>query len=128
MTSRKKNTPTIRDVAKRAGVSQSTASRTLTQRGYASDGVRERVLHAAEELGYKPHALASSLRMQTTKTAGLLIGDMINPFYAHLADGVLDRAQESGFHVILSAHGENPGRRRIDAEGHIPARQRPPGC
>lgn len=66
------------------------------------------MLRAARELGYRPHAVARSLRMQRTNTLGLLIGDIINPFYAHLADGVLDCAQQSGYHVILSAHGENP--------------------
>jgi LacI family transcriptional regulator len=99
---------TINDVARRAGVSQATASRAFGGRGYASAEVKEKVLRAATELGYRPHAVARSLRMQRTNTMGLLIGDIINPFYAHLADGVLDCAQQSGYHVILSAHGENP--------------------
>ena len=116
MVNREIKTPTIRDVAKLAGVSQSTTSRALTRRGYASQEVRERVLQAANQLGYKPHALASSLRKQTTQTIGLLIGDIINPFYAHLADGVLDGAQEMGFHVILSAHAENPAEEQSSLE------------
>jgi LacI family transcriptional regulator len=99
---------TINDVAQRAGVSQATASRAFGGRGYASAEVKKKVFQAARELGYRPHAVARSLRMQRTNTIGLLIGDIINPFYAHLADGVLECAQQSGYHVILSAHGENP--------------------
>jgi LacI family transcriptional regulator len=99
---------TLREVAARAGVAVATASRALSGQGYASSGVRVRVRKAARELGYKPHALARSLKMQRTNTVGLLIGDIVNPFYAYLADGVLDRAKESEYHVILCAHGENP--------------------
>ena len=103
---------TINDVARRAGVAQATASRAFGARGYVSAAVKEKVLKAAGELGYRPHAVARSLRMQRTNTMGLLIGDIINPFYAHLADGVLERAQQAGYHVILSAHGENPAMER----------------
>jgi LacI family transcriptional regulator len=112
LSSDEKKAATIRDVAARAGVAVATASRALSGSGYSSSDVRKRVRRAARELGYKPHALARSLRMQRTNTVGLLIGDIVNPFYAYLADGVLDRAMRSGYHVILCAHGENPATER----------------
>jgi len=107
---------TIREVAKLAGVSQSTASRAFTGSGYASPETRERVLKAAKELGYTPHAIARSLRLHKSKTIGLMIGDIINPFYAQLADGVLEKANQEGYQVILSAHGEDPKRERKTLE------------
>jgi LacI family transcriptional regulator len=103
-----KKTVTIRDVAALADVSVATASRALSGHGYVSSEVKQRVHDAARELGYKPHALARSLRLQRTNTVGLMIADIVNPFYAYLADGVLDCAKPLGYHVILCAHNEDP--------------------
>lgn len=98
---------TIRDVATRANVSLATASRALNGGGYASEDAKQRVLLAARELGYKPNAAARSLKLQRTKTVGLMVADIINPFYAYLADGVLACAKRLGYHVILSATNED---------------------
>jgi LacI family transcriptional regulator len=99
---------TIREVATRAGVSVATASRALNGGGYASEETKQRVNLAARELGYKPNAAARSLKLQRTKTVGLMVADVINPFYSYLADGVLACAKRLGYHVILSATNEDP--------------------
>ena len=59
---------TVADVAKRAGVSVSTAARVLSGTGYASEETRRLVLEAASELGYVPNQIARSLRTRQTRT------------------------------------------------------------
>ncbi|MFZ6029202.1 MAG: LacI family DNA-binding transcriptional regulator [Chloroflexota bacterium] len=93
--------PTIRDVAKLAGVAPITASRVINNSGYASEGVRRRVRQAAEQLGYTPNALARSLRSKQTHTLALVLSDITNPFWTTVARGVEDVASEAGFNVIL---------------------------
>ncbi len=103
-----KYTATITDVAKKSGVSQATVSRVLSGSGYASEDTRNKVVEAAKELHYKPHGLARRLAQSVNTTIGLIITDMINPFYAYLADGVLDCARQLGYQVIVSATDEEP--------------------
>ncbi len=92
---------TIKDVARRAGVGVSTASRVLRGEGYASAEVRQKVELAAKELDYVPNLIAQSMRGRPTRTIGLLIYDILNPFFANLATGVEDAAHEHGFNVIM---------------------------
>lgn len=104
-----KNTSvTIKDVATLAGVSLATASRALSGRGYVSEETKEAVLNAAKQLSYKPHAAARSLKLQKTNTIGLVITDVINPFYSYLANGALMASQQLDYHLILCATSENP--------------------
>ncbi len=107
-----KSTTTIKDVADYAGVSQATASRALSGRGYVSLETKQRVEEAAKELVYKPSGLARSLKLKRTDTIGLMITDIVNPFYAFLAAGVLQCANNLGFHVILCATDEDPDMER----------------
>ncbi|MFF3935077.1 LacI family DNA-binding transcriptional regulator [Streptomyces phaeofaciens] len=94
-------TPTIRDVAERAGVSKSLVS--LVLRG--AEGVRpekrQAVLAAVEELGYRPNAAARSLSERRTRTVGVLLNDMRNPWFVDLIDGLQSRLYDSGLHVLL---------------------------
>ncbi|MCX4997362.1 LacI family DNA-binding transcriptional regulator [Streptomyces longwoodensis] len=94
--------PTIRDVAARAGVSKSLVS--LVLRG--SDSVRPEkraaVLAAVEELGYRPNAAARSLSERRTRTVGVLLNDLRNPWYVDLLDGLNTRLYDSGLHVLLA--------------------------
>jgi LacI family transcriptional regulator len=93
--------PTIRDVAKLAGVAPITASRVISNSGYASDEVRQRVTKAVEQLGYVPNFLARSLRSKRTRTLALVLTDITNPFWTTVARGVEDAASEEGYHVIF---------------------------
>ncbi len=95
----------IKDVARLAGVSVSTASRVVRGEGYTSEEVRAKVERAAAELHYVPNALARSMRGRPTRTISFLVYDIVNPFFANLAAGVEDAAHEQGFTVVIcSSH------------------------
>lgn len=93
--------PTLKDVARAAGVSQSTTSRALSGEGYVATEVRERILAVAEKLNYVPHAMARSLRKQDSRTLGVLVSDLRNTFYADLAAGIVASARSLGYTVML---------------------------
>ena len=93
--------PTLRDVARRAGVAPITVSRAINDSGYVSVKTRARVEKAVEELGYVPNRLARSLRLKRTQTLALVVTDITNPFWTTVARGVEDAAQDAGFNVIL---------------------------
>lgn len=92
---------TLKDVARAAGVSQSTTSRAMSGEGYVAASVRERVLAHAEELGYVPHAMARSLRKQVSRAVGVLVSDLRNTFYADLAAGIAARARSLGYTMMV---------------------------
>lgn len=92
---------TIKDVAKLAGVSTSTTARALSGEGYVAAEVRARVRAIADEVGYVPHAMASNLRKQQSRSIGVIVSDLRNPFYADLAAGVGRRASERGYTMVL---------------------------
>lgn len=92
---------TLRDVARRAGVSTMTVSRVVNRTGYVRPETRKRVEAAVVELGYVPNTLARSLRFKRTKTLALVMTDITNPFFTTLARGVEDVASDHGFNVIF---------------------------
>src|SRR5437868_12840226 len=83
---------TIGDVAKRAGVSDATVSRVLSNKPYVRAQVRERVLSAVAELGYHPSRVARSLRNSRSSIIGLIISDIQNSFFTALVRAVEDVA------------------------------------
>jgi LacI family transcriptional regulator len=99
--------PTIPDVARRAGVSTATAARALGHYGAVSEAAREAVLAAAEELGYQRNELARAMITGRTHTIGLVIADIDNPFFAGAARGVSDAARAAGYEVILTNTDED---------------------
>lgn len=94
--------PTLRDVAKFAGVSKATAARVVNG---ATDMVREetrqRVMSAVRQLGYERHAIAGSLRSERTYMIALSIPDITNPFWPEVARGVQDSVEQAGYTVVL---------------------------
>jgi LacI family transcriptional regulator len=110
VSARKTGTPTVRDVARRAGVSTSTISHVLNQTRFVSDELRERVLSAMRELNYEPNAAARMLTRQRSDTIGLIVSDIRNPFFASVARGVEDVAQEHGYTVVLCNSDEDLAR------------------
>jgi LacI family transcriptional regulator len=92
---------TIKDVAKLAGVSTSTTARALSGEGYVAAEVRERVRTIADDVGYVPHAMASNLRKQQSRSIGVIVSDLRNAFYADLAAGIGRRASEHGYTMVL---------------------------
>jgi LacI family transcriptional regulator len=93
--------PTLREVAERAGVAVSTASRALN-RGSVSDTLRTRVLASAGELGYRPHSLALSLRTGATKTVGFLVSDIANPILGRMVRGAVSYVDAGGYGLLLA--------------------------
>ncbi len=93
--------PTIRDVAKLAGVAPITVSRVINNTGYISDSTRKRVTAAIKKLGYVPNSLARSLRSRRTGMLALIVTDITNPFFTLIARGVEDTANDAGFSVIF---------------------------
>lgn len=97
--------PTLKDIARAAGVSPSTAARALSKQGYVGEAANKRVLAAADRLGYVPHVLARSLRQQVSRSVGVLVSDLRNPFYADLASGIGRQARARGYTMMLSEDG-----------------------
>ncbi|MFP3275518.1 MAG: LacI family DNA-binding transcriptional regulator, partial [Paraburkholderia sp.] len=98
----------IKDVAQAAGVSVTTVSRVLSNNGPVRDAVRQRVLSAIEQLGYRPNAAARRLRSGDTATIGLIVSDVRNPFFTEVSRAVEDAAYQQGLRVILCNTDENP--------------------
>jgi DNA-binding LacI/PurR family transcriptional regulator len=96
------STPTIRDVADRAGVSKSLVSLVLRGSAGVRPEKREAVLAAVEALGYRPNAAARSLSERRTHTVGVLLNDLRNPWFVELLDGLNGRLYDSGMHVLLA--------------------------
>jgi len=92
---------TIYDIARKAGVSTATVSKVLNNTGRIGEKTRKRILEISRELNYQPNVLASALTGKKTYTIGLLIPDLVNPFFAELARNVEDRAHERGFSVMI---------------------------
>ena len=93
--------PTIRDVARLAGVAPITVSRVINKTGYSSEETRLRVESAIQELGYIPNAIARSFRWKQTGMLALILTDITNPFWTTVARGVEDVASDQGFNVVL---------------------------
>jgi len=98
---------TMRDVAKRAGVSVATVSRVLNDSGYVNEDTRKTVEAAIEEMKFKPNSVARSLFKKQSKTIGLIVPDINNPFFPQLARAVEDVTNESDFTVILCNSDDN---------------------
>jgi LacI family transcriptional regulator len=92
---------TLADVAKRAGVSASTASRALNGRGELSDRTRAAVADAARALQFQPSQLARSLRTSTTHTVGFVVPDVSSPFYAAALKGAQTTLHDAGYRTLL---------------------------
>ncbi|MFT4040777.1 MAG: LacI family DNA-binding transcriptional regulator [Thermomicrobiales bacterium] len=99
--------PTIHDVARQAGLSVATVSRTLSGRGYVSERSRASVLQAVDTLGYVPNGLARGLKTQRSGLIALLVPEIMNSFYTTLSRGVEDVANAHGLQVILGNTDES---------------------
>lgn len=94
---------TIKDVAKKAGVSISTASYALNDRPNVHPQTRERVLKAAEELNYFPNAHARNLKSQKSRNIGVFINGFGGPIYSDLLEGINLELQKKNYNIIVSS-------------------------
>ena len=97
---------TIDDVAEAAGVSRQTVSRALNDKGEIGVSTKQRVLDAALELGYRPSRFARGLVRQDTFSVGLVIPDLLNPFFTEVAAAALEAARGRGWHVVVYDTGD----------------------
>jgi len=97
----------IKEVAKLAGVSVATVSRVLNDKGYVGQRTREMVEQAIKELNYKPNEVARSLFKKQSSTIGLIVPDIMNPYFPELARAVEDTASKFGYNVILCNSDED---------------------
>jgi len=100
---------TLADIAREAGTSQSTASRALSGRGYVAADVRERLLAAAERLGYVPDASAQTLKQKTSRIVGVVVSDLENHFYGGLAAGIEQTLREADYRMVLVGDNSESG-------------------
>lgn len=99
------NRPTIHDVARVAGVSKSTVSRVLNERGYASPETIEQVQRAIDELNYVPHASARSLVKRRTNALGLAVNELVALFTISLLSGIDAVARSRRYNLLIAATG-----------------------
>ena len=92
---------TIKDVAKMANVSVATVSRYLNNNGYVGLKSKEAIEQAIRTLDYKPNLIARSLSTKQMQTIGLIVPDIMNPFFPELARAIEDTALNAGYTVIL---------------------------
>jgi LacI family transcriptional regulator len=98
------------DVAREAGVSLMTVSRVVNNKSEVSSKTREKVLEIIDHLGYRPSGIARGLVTQHTRTFGIVVPDISNPFFAKLVRGAEQEAYSSGYSVFLCNTDEDPNR------------------
>lgn len=96
-----RRSPTILDVASRAGVSKSTVSNVIRGVIGVSDETRSKVESAIKQLGYRPNNLARQLVQRRTNILGVIVGDLANPFYAEMAKSVERHAAARGYTAMF---------------------------
>ncbi|QEM83956.1 LacI family DNA-binding transcriptional regulator [Halomonas binhaiensis] len=97
----RKRTITSRDVAERAGVSQSAVSRCFSPKASISEKTKNKVLKAAKELGYRPNSIARSLITRSSRTIALVLSHLDNMFYPLVIEKASLRFQAEDYHLLL---------------------------
>jgi LacI family transcriptional regulator, galactose operon repressor len=96
----------LSDISRHAGVSIATCSRVLNGSAHpVSEATRTRVLNAAQELGYAPSALARALVTRSSRIIGVIVGDIVDPYFAEIARGVDDVAGPAG-HLTMVCNAD----------------------
>ena len=92
---------TLKDVAKEAGLTVTTVSRVLNNRGYISDNARQRVAAAIEKLNYRPNELARSLQNKSSNTIGVIVPHIRHPYFAEMISNLENEAHKKGYKILL---------------------------
>ena len=108
--------PTMSDVARLAGVGTMTVSRVLSGTVPVSKETTRRVQTAVEQLQYRPNELARAFRGQKSRSIGLIIPYLYDPFFANCAHAVTTVAKEHGYSVIITTSNEDPNTEYAEAE------------
>jgi LacI family transcriptional regulator len=99
---------TLREVARQAGVSVSTASRVLNDQPFVRSEVRERVMLVSRELGYRPDVAARSMRTGTTGAIALVVSDISNPLFATIAKSADEALSPRGYSLMVANSSNDP--------------------
>ncbi|UTX49369.1 LacI family DNA-binding transcriptional regulator [Chryseobacterium sp. MA9] len=99
----------IKDIAKLAGVSVATVSYVLNRKEgqRISEETRKKIFEIAETINYTPNKIAKSLKTNKTKLLGLIVADISNDFYSHMARNLEDKALKLGYTLIIGSSDEN---------------------
>jgi LacI family transcriptional regulator len=100
----------LRDIAKHAGVSVGTASNVLNRPGLVAPETVKRVQQVMEELGYIPNGYVKQMSVGHSRTLGLVVPNVFNPFFAEVARGVEDAAAKKNYAVFICNTDESPDR------------------
>ena len=92
---------TIVDVARLAGVTPTTVTRVINNRGYISEKTKKRVQEAMDELGYQPNEIARSLTKQKSNTIGVIVPHISHPYFAKLISNLENEAAKKDYKIIL---------------------------
>ncbi len=109
---------TIKDIAEKCGVSKGTVDRALNNRSGVNEKTKAFILKTAEEMGYHPHYLATSLVTGKTKSIGVVVFDLHNTFFAQLLDAISNKAKEYDYFVYITLTDKNPSQ-EIECIEHL---------
>ena len=93
---------TLKDVAAQCGLTVTTVSRVLNNRGYISDETRAKVYAAMEELNYKPNEVARSLSKKSTNTIGVIVPHIRHPYFSEMISNIENCASKKGYKILLA--------------------------
>lgn len=109
----------LRDVAKKAGVSTATVSRALSGAANVRPRTRTKVLRAAQELRYRPNRHARDLRGRRSRTVGLVVSNLENPFFLDKFHYLEAEAVRQGYEVVVESTGYDPHRLQESLDGML---------
>src|SRR3982074_1400007 len=98
----------MKDIAKDLGVSVITVSKVLRDHPDIGEETRERVLARVKELDYRPNLAARSLVTGRTYLVGLVVPDLLHPFFAEIAKAISEKLKGQGYYLIVSSSEEDP--------------------
>ena len=96
---------TIKDIAKKAGVSYATVSRALNNKVDVNQETRRQIIKIAKQMGYRPNVIAQNLVNQRTNTLALIVPDVSNPFFGDISRSITDQANAEGYFVTICNTG-----------------------
>lgn len=104
---------TLRDIAQAVGVTEATVSNAINHRGKMSEATRQRILTAVEQMNYTPNTNARNLAVHRSRTIGVVVPNLANPFYGTLVRQIVSLCEANGYHSLLADSFESiDGERR----------------